>query len=92
MICYSLFIHTKLDDTNYNTDYLNFDRENFEDCLCIIKNLFCYPSKVTRIRIVQWAFNENVDTFGVLLNSFKVTFTGNNFMNEPIFTLEKDRP
>lgn len=93
MISYSLYITAKASSDKkdiYNRDYFNFDRVNFEDCFCIIKNLFLYPGIITRIRLVQYAFNDNIDSYVVKLNSFKVTFYGNNFISEPIFTLEKD--
>ena len=91
MIYYSLFVRTSLDDELFSSDYLNFDRVEFNDCLFIIKNLYyLYPSRVIDIELKQFAFNENIDELSIQLNSFRVTFYGNNLIYDPIFTLKKD--
>lgn len=87
MIYYSLFVRTSLDDEIFNADFLNFDRVEFNDCLCIIKNLYLYPSRVIDIELIQHAWNENIDELSIPLNSFKVTIHGKN---DPIFTLKKE--
>lgn len=90
MIYYSLFVHTKSRKNDFDRDFLTFERENFIDCYYLILFLYRYPAFVTRIRLVQYSCNENIDEAFVELNSFKVTFPGNDLFNKPIFTLEKD--
>jgi len=93
MVYYTLYVDAY---ENYDVapcDYLKFDRKEFFEILDILKCLAFYHLPIRELRLVQYGFcrykrgSEPCHT--VTLNSFKITYPGNNMAYGPIFTLEK---
>ena len=89
MIYFSLYVdgHVK---GMYDYDYLNFDRENWQDILKLINGIKnFYPFEIERMRIFVYShfclhsFRSNT----VCLSRFTVTFDNEN---KPIFTYDKE--
>lgn len=90
MIYFSLYVDGHIDGM-YNYDYLEFERENWQDILRMIngvKNF--YPFDIKRMRVFvysHYCLNLGVKSNTVCLSRFTVTFDEEN---KPIFTYEKD--
>jgi len=94
MVYYALYVDAY---DNYDVapcDYLQFDRNEFFEILNILKCLAFYPLSIRSITLVQYGYctykQSNSMTNTIRLNSFKVTYPGNNMAYEPIFTLEQE--
>ena len=91
---YALYVEAYENYDVAPSDYLQFDRKEFFEIIDILKRLVYYPIKIRSINLVQYGYCtykfSSCLTNTVRLNSFKVTYPGNNMSNNPIFTLEKD--
>lgn len=89
MIYFSLYVDGYIDG-NYNYDYFNFDRENWEDILKMINGLKnFYPFKLENMSVVVYShfclhFRKSNT---IRLSTFDVTFDNEN---KPIFTYRRE--
>ena len=89
MIYFSLYVDGHIEG-NYNYDYLNFDREDWEDILKMINGLKnFYPFKLENMRVVVYShFCLHLRRSNTIrLSTFDVTFDKED---KPIFTYRKD--
>lgn len=88
MINYTIEVYSNWRE-NYDNDYLESDRYNFEDALKFIKMLRYYPFEIKEVKVKQYANNYSYGGVRVvLLNCFKVVWPGNNMINDPKFELD----
>lgn len=80
MIYFVVEVDTKWRGHDY--ERLDVIREEFNEALSYIKNLFLFPFEIETIYLKQYSYNGYRTT---LLNCFNVYFMGNNFISEPIF-------
>lgn len=94
MVYYTLYVDAYENYDVAPSDYLTFDRKEFFEILDILKCLAFYYLPIRELRLVQYGFcrykRGSTPCYTVRLNSFKITYPGNNMAYGPIFTLEKD--
>lgn len=88
MISYTVEVYSKCRE-NYDCDYLQSDRYNFEDALTFIKNLKYYPFEIREVKLKQYAYNYSDSVRVVLLNCFFVVWPDDNMIYEPKFEIKK---
>lgn len=89
MIYFSLYVDGHIKG-RYDDDYLNFDRENWQDILKMIDGIKkFYPFDINRMIVVVYSHFclHSIKTNTVRLSTFTVTFDKEN---KPIFTYEKE--
>lgn len=88
MINYTIEVYSTWRE-NFDNDYLESDRYNFDDALKFIKMLRYYPLEIKEVKLKQYAHNYSYGGVRVvLLNCFKVVWPGNNMIYEPKFELD----
>lgn len=87
MIGYTVEVYSKCRE-NYDYDYLQSDRYNFEDALTFIKMLRYYPFEIREVQLKQYAYNYANSVRVVLLNCFYVVWPCNNMIFDPKFKIK----
>ena len=94
MVYYTLYVEAYENYDVAPSDYLQFDRKEFFEILDILNCLAFYYLPIRSLRVVQYGYSKykfsSSLTNTVILNSFTITYPGNNMAYGPIFTLKKE--